>query len=370
MANISSANGSIILEGNWTQEALDAFEPVLDMWEFYGEYGIQWCGGFTLDKLKAEFYGCGRWSFSGTLDSFDDWTRSWLKDKPERNGKLIHSLTEEQYSNFLKLMKDNDLSIKIDFEDEEEGFGFREHEVGEFISDGERIMYNQISCEEIIPSWNDYDVSEFESVVDYFEECAEDVDRKKIRKWVRENIPPTSQYLEEEGEVDTYGLIASMDETGVNPLPEFYALFSPKGERWEELLYGYEEYYGCKLKPAVLDDSTIDYYNNYDEEDENVNTWDNEPVYQTDEIDTLNIKGKAFVLTGEFQNFDGDRDKIKELIVSKGGRCTREVSGKTNYLVLGDFGEVGTKKVEKAISEKEQGKDIKIITEYDLFRFL
>ena len=42
----------------------------------------------------------------------------------------------------------------------------------------------------------------------------------------------------------------------------------------------------------------------------------------------------------------------------------------TNYLVLGDFGEVGAKKVEKALEQREKGKDIKIIIESDLFRFM
>lgn len=42
------------------------------------------------------------------------------------------------------------------------------------------------------------------------------------------------------------------------------------------------------------------------------------------------------------------------MIVSKGGRCTKAVSSKTSYLVLGDFGEVGAENVEKALEEKGQ----------------
>ena len=63
-------------------------------------------------------------------------------------------------------------------------------------------------------------------------------------------------------------------------------------------------------------------------------------------------------------------DLQKKIIEAKGGRCTGDVSGKTNYLVIGDFGSAGAKKVQKALEQKEKGKDIKIITEYDLFRFL
>lgn len=80
MANISSASGKITLKGDWTQEAIAALELVLDMWEFYGEYGIQSYDGFDEEHLTSYFFGCGRWSFSGTLDSFEDWTRDWLKE--------------------------------------------------------------------------------------------------------------------------------------------------------------------------------------------------------------------------------------------------------------------------------------------------
>ena len=38
MANISSAYGKLTLNGNWTEEAVEALRPVLDAWEFYGEY--------------------------------------------------------------------------------------------------------------------------------------------------------------------------------------------------------------------------------------------------------------------------------------------------------------------------------------------
>ena len=46
------------------------------------------------------------------------------------------------------------------------------------------------------------------------------------------------------------------------------------------------------------------------------------------------------------------------------------VSGKTNYLVLGSQGSFGEKKVEQAQALQENGKDIKIITEETLFKFL
>ena len=41
MANISSANGTLTLKGDWTEAAVEALKPVLDAWKFYGEYGMQ-----------------------------------------------------------------------------------------------------------------------------------------------------------------------------------------------------------------------------------------------------------------------------------------------------------------------------------------
>ena len=113
---------------------------------------------------------------------------------------------------------------------------------------------------------------------------------------------------------------------------------------------------------AIVDDE--------DSEDEDVNAWDTEPQYPLDEIDSLEISGSTFVLTGDFQNCDGDRNQVKEMIEAKGGRCTGAVSGKTNYLVLGDFGSAGSKKIDQVMGQRAKGKDIKIIAEYDLFRFL
>lgn len=67
MANISSANGTLTLKGDWTEAAVEALKPVLDAWKFYGEYGMRVYEYPTVDKTTIEFNGSGRWSFSGTL---------------------------------------------------------------------------------------------------------------------------------------------------------------------------------------------------------------------------------------------------------------------------------------------------------------
>lgn len=376
MANISSASGKITLKGDWTQEAIDAFEPVLEVWGFYGEYGIQSCDGFDEEHLTADFYGCGRWSFSGTLDSFEDWTRQWFKDNPKKpNGEPICATTEEQYENFLKIMCENHLVIEMDFEDVEEGCGVHIHEVGQFTSeDGSCISYETMECEDIVPSWDEYARSSLEAAVDFFENFLSDADRKKLRKWVKNYVAPTDIF---ENTDDYWEIIEYFGNCGEDPFIEFFLKFSPDTEDWEELDGLYEDMWGCPVEENIDEDYEGDFdFDDEDDEDddedeeEDVNDWDTEPQYPLDEIDSLEISGSTFVLTGDFQNCDGDRNQVKEMIEAKGGRCTGAVSGKTNYLVLGDFGAAGAKKIDQVMEQRAKGKDIKIIAEYDLFHFL
>ena len=107
------------MKGDWTEAAVEALKPVLDAWKFYGEYGMRVYEYPTVDKTTIEFSGSGRWSFSGTLGDFDSWTRSWIKDQPERNGEPIRPLTTEQYDLLLKLMCDKDLRMEVESEDVE-----------------------------------------------------------------------------------------------------------------------------------------------------------------------------------------------------------------------------------------------------------
>lgn len=310
MANISSASGKITLKGDWTQEAITALELVLDMWEFYGEYGIQSYDGFDEEHLTSNFFGCGRWSFSGTLDSFEDWTRDWLKEKPKRpNGELIHSLTEEQYENFLKIMCENHLVIEMDFEDVEEGCGGHIHEIGQFTSeDGSCIRYETLECEDIVPSWDDYETEALDEAVDFFENFLSDVNRKKLRKWVKNNVTPTDIFEDTD---DYWEIIEYFGDCGEDPFIEFFLKFSPDTEEWEELNGFYEEMCGCPVEENIDEGygEDFDFYDEDDDdddddedddEDRDVNTWDTEPQYPLDEIDSMEISGSAFVLTGDF----------------------------------------------------------------------
>lgn len=66
------------------------------------------------------------------------------------------------------------------------------------------------------------------------------------------------------------------------------------------------------------------------------------------------LENKSFVVSGVFRNYE--RDQLKELIVSNGGRVLSAVSGKLDYLLAGE--NMGPAKLEKA---KKNG--ITIITE-------
>ena len=137
----------------------------------------------TVDKTTIEFNGSGRWSFSGTLGDFDSWTRSWIKDQPERNGNPIRPLTTEQYDLRLKLMQENVLSMEVDFEDKEGGMGLRNHEVGVFTSEDGELHYERTTCEAVLS-----DDSGSEAAVGYLAQFCTNPDTEKLSEWVADNI--------------------------------------------------------------------------------------------------------------------------------------------------------------------------------------
>ncbi|WP_373515600.1 NAD-dependent DNA ligase LigA [Persicitalea sp.] len=84
---------------------------------------------------------------------------------------------------------------------------------------------------------------------------------------------------------------------------------------------------------------------------------DDEPI----EIESENLVGKTFVISGVFQNYDRDELKIK--IEANGGRVLSGVSGKLNYLLAGE--NMGPSKLEKA---KRLG--VTVITETEFVAML
>ena len=83
------------------------------------------------------------------------------------------------------------------------------------------------------------------------------------------------------------------------------------------------------------------------------------------ELDSSNeaINGKTFVITGSLEHFD-NRNALKELIESKGGKVSGSVSAKTDYLINNDI----TSNSSKNKKAKELG--VAIITEDDFLKLV
>lgn len=87
-------------------------------------------------------------------------------------------------------------------------------------------------------------------------------------------------------------------------------------------------------------------------------------------VENLQIEGHIFVLTGAFSHCGGERYLIDSCVREAGGRCTSAVSGKTDYVVVGDAGGYADKVLAQFKERKAQGQNIQLIREADLFRAL
>ena len=98
------------------------------------------------------------------------------------------------------------------------------------------------------------------------------------------------------------------------------------------------------------------------------------PIQEQKSNGNIVIENMIFCLSGEF-NF-GSKEDIEEKIINKGGRCSKSVSSKTNYLIVGGAGSNAWKfgnyggKVQKAMELKGKGKKIEIIEEEELINAL
>ena len=96
------------------------------------------------------------------------------------------------------------------------------------------------------------------------------------------------------------------------------------------------------------------------------------PIKNTNESFTL--KNKTFCLSGEFKH--GNKEKITYLLEKEGAISKSSVSGKVDYLFVGDLGSPAWKygniggKIVKAQKLQDDGGKIKIISEKNLFKIL
>jgi len=73
------------------------------------------------------------------------------------------------------------------------------------------------------------------------------------------------------------------------------------------------------------------------------------------------LEGKSFLVSGVFANFE--RDELKQLIKSKGGKVVSAVSGKLDYLIAGE--KAGGSKLQKA-----EALAVKVISEEEFLSLL
>lgn len=95
------------------------------------------------------------------------------------------------------------------------------------------------------------------------------------------------------------------------------------------------------------------------------------PVSEPNEI---LFESMSFVLTGKFVS--GSRSECEAEVLRRGGKCQKNPTKATNYLVVGDVGSrdwihsTWGRKIEKAVAMQESGHGIQVITESYWVTFL
>nr|MCR5001564.1 NAD-dependent DNA ligase LigA [Lachnospiraceae bacterium] len=112
----------------------------------------------------------------------------------------------------------------------------------------------------------------------------------------------------------------------------------------------------------VIAGSFVDYFKD-EKHNRELDELLNELTIEIPRLDSSNeaINGKTFVITGSLEHFE-NRNALKELIESKGGKVSGSVSARTDFLINNDINS-GSSKNKKA---KELG--VKIITEDDFIK--
>lgn len=129
--------------------------------------------------------------------------------------------------------------------------------------------------------------------------------------------------------------------------------------------YPYDKIY--KIVNDVLEDGIIS-QNEYNELQSVFNEFIC-PIQNNSESKKIKFENSIFCLTGTFNS--GSKEDIENKIVQMGGICSKGVTSKTNYLIVGGAGSDAWKfgnyggKVQKAMELKEKGKNIQIIGEED-----
>jgi len=150
MANISSAYGTMTLKGAWTP----ALITILN--KFASKIWAKWYYNIELDpfdpeetsgEYSATFIGNGRWAFNSNLECIGRWTADEVRDKPEF-GPIYCELMSEMHT--------NGLTIEVSYSDEEGGCLVLYRQDGVLSSDGDMLVYQVTSEENLEYNWENY----------------------------------------------------------------------------------------------------------------------------------------------------------------------------------------------------------------------
>jgi hypothetical protein len=139
MANVSSATGTLYIEGPWKKKDcinlayLLAFQDATDHYGFYLE-PINYVIDNLIVNKSIGFSGSGRWSFTNNLEQFHNWTKDGYSEHLNNLLPIEFRTSEEAYktmrSELLISMLLNKLKIVLDFKDYEGGVSMAYHAVG------------------------------------------------------------------------------------------------------------------------------------------------------------------------------------------------------------------------------------------------
>lgn len=92
------------------------------------------------------------------------------------------------------------------------------------------------------------------------------------------------------------------------------------------------------------------------------------------EPEVIEFESMSFVLTGKFAS--GTRSECESEVLRRGGKCQKNPTKATNYVVIGDAGSrdwvhsTWGRKIEKAVALQEDGSSVQVVSESHWVKFL
>ena len=162
MANISTAQGQMVLKGPWTKDLVEKANIVF----FYLsdlEYGIIKLNNFEFSEdsePEANFTGYGRWDFHNTLNAIGRWIRDYyeytlnvLESKNIEEARIVAE-AKDAYRSLMSTMEKEDLTIELGFLDVEEGLQVFYSGTGILYVEDGMFEYNQCEWDDLPWTWD------------------------------------------------------------------------------------------------------------------------------------------------------------------------------------------------------------------------